>query len=262
MATKQAQRYKELGNIAFKKGDHQTAIENYTYATECDPNNPVFFTNRSTAYYKMEKYDKSLRDADKAIKKDKTWAKGHYRRAMVLFHQHKKYVEALKSFETAIKLKPKDVTFKNEEAKCKAAYYKTVSQAELTKMEANKLFKKGSIDEAIILYSRALSECKTTDKELLLKADIYANRALCHKQQYSDKKVIADCTKAIVLNPNHVKCFIRRAQARESLEKYKDALDDFQQANKLAQTPVAVKGASRCRKAWVAQEKLREKEGR
>ncbi len=35
---------------------------------------------------------------------------------------------------------------------------------------------------------------------------------------------------ALRLVPNHIKALLRRGQALESLEKYKDALADFQQA--------------------------------
>jgi tetratricopeptide (TPR) repeat protein len=39
-------------------GDHAKAIEMYTYATEMDPNNPIFYTNRSNAYFMMKNWDK------------------------------------------------------------------------------------------------------------------------------------------------------------------------------------------------------------
>jgi hypothetical protein len=40
MATnKQAEKFKDAGNELFKKKDYGAAIEQYTFAVECDPNN-------------------------------------------------------------------------------------------------------------------------------------------------------------------------------------------------------------------------------
>jgi len=256
MATKQAMKYKEKGNKAFKAGNHAKAIENYTYATELDPKNPIFYTNRSTAYFKMEKFDKSLRDANKAIKCDPKWAKGYYRKGVVLMemNQHK---EALPALEKASKLKPDNVSFSNAVAACKAHNMKGMSGAEILKMEANELFKSGRIEDAIKKYTQAIAACKDNDKDKLIKADIYANRAACHRQLYASKKVVADCTSALEYNPRHVKAMIRRAQAQESLEKFTEALQDFQQATYLAPgTPVAVQGASRIRAALKREKKM------
>lgn len=256
MATKQANKYKEQGNEAFKRGDHAKAIEYYTFATECDPNNPIFFTNRSTAYFKMEKYDKSLRDANKAIKKDPKWAKGYYRRGMVLMHQEN-YKEALEAFQTANKLKPDNATFDSAVATCKGKMMKGMSAGEITKTEANDLFKNGQIEEAVKKYTTAIKVCGTSEKDKLVKADCYANRAACYRQLYNSKAVVEDCTECLKLNPNHVKALIRRAQSYESLEKYKEALEDFKQANYLAPgTAIAVQGSSRIRAALKRMEKM------
>jgi len=249
MATKQATKWKEKGNAAFKQGDHAKAIEYYTYATEMDPKNPIFFTNRSTAYFKMEKYDKSLRDANKAIKLDAKWPKGYYRKGMVLMHEEK-YQDALKDFQKALSLKPDSLAFEKAVADCKAMTMQNCTSGEILKMEGNDLFKSGEIEKAIQKYSSAIAACQDNAKENLIKADVYANRAACYRQLYNSKQVIDDCTAALVLNPNHVKALIRRGQALESTEKFKEALADFQQALIIAPgTPVCVQGAGRIRAA-------------
>lgn len=63
------------GNAAFKRGDMGAAIEHYTFATEMDPTNHIFFTNRAAAYAHMKKWDKSLRDSNKSIKLKSDWHK-------------------------------------------------------------------------------------------------------------------------------------------------------------------------------------------
>jgi tetratricopeptide (TPR) repeat protein len=69
----------------------------------------------------------------------------------------------------------------------------------------------------------ALEKC-VPGKDDTAKADIYANRAACYVQLYEPKKVLDDCNNALKLAPDHAKALLRRAQALESLEKYKEAL--------------------------------------
>lgn len=47
----EAEKYKDKGNAEFKAGNHGKAIEYYTYATEMDPKNYIYFTNRLVAFH-------------------------------------------------------------------------------------------------------------------------------------------------------------------------------------------------------------------
>lgn len=244
-----AEKFKNQGNDEFKKGNHGKAIEYYTYATEMDPTNCIYFTNRSNAYFKMKIFDKSLRDAVKSTTLDSKWSKGHYR-AGLAYMELDQPQEALKAFEVAANLEPSNDTYVKEVARAKAFFMKGMSQGEILKTQGNEKFKAGQIDDAIKLYTSAISSCKSDEKETNIKADCYANRAACYRQLYKDQEVISDCTEAIKLVPNHVKAFIRRAQGYEQMEKYKEALEDYQKASILApNTPVAYQGASRVRTA-------------
>jgi len=255
MATTQATKYKEKGNEAFKAGNHSKAIEFYTYATELDPRNPIFFTNRSTAYFKMKKWDKSLRDANKAIKCDPNWAKGYYRKGMVLM-ELENFKDALPALDKAQKLKPNNDSFSKAVVTCKSKLVQGMSAAEIYKTDANALFKQGKIDKAIELYTTGIKTCQSDPKDQLVKADLYANRAACYRQLYESKNVVHDCTESLKLNPQHVKALIRRGQALESLEKFKEALKDFTHASYLApNATVAVQGAARIRSSLKREEK-------
>lgn len=245
--SKQALEYKNKGNAEFKKGNHAKAIEFYTYATEMDPQNPVFYTNRSFAYFKMGAFEKSLRDARKATTKDAKWAKGHYRAGMACM-ELKAHQEALDFFKAASALDGSNATFASAVASAKAAMMSGMTSSQILKMEGNDFFKSGDIEAAIKSYTNAINAAGSDEK--MLKADVLANRAACYRQLYEPDKCIADTTMAIELNPNHVKAYIRRAQSYESVEKYKQSLADFQKAAQLApNTPVAYQGATRVRRA-------------
>lgn len=246
----QAENYKNKGNEEFKAGNHAKAIEFYTYATEMDPKNHLYFTNRSFAYFNMKVYDKSLRDADKALKIKSDWEKGHWRRANALL-QLKQLDQAYKSFQECVKLVPSNQTFIKGLAGCKKEFFKDKSEAEILKMDGNELFKAGKGEDAIKKYTEALKAAKeSTDKEKVIKADILANRAACYRQLYLDEQVRDDCTAALALVPGHAKALIRRAQAYESLEKYKAAIADYQAVLKVDRNAkIAFTAVQRLKKA-------------
>lgn len=228
MVNKTAEKYKAKGNEEFKKGNHAGAIENYTIATECDPGNPVYYTNRSLAYFKMGKVEKSLRDAKKAISKDAKWHKGFYRAGAACkeLGQNK---EALEFFNKAMEIPassdPVQKVYKREAMMAKAAMMEGMSLGDQYKQEGNELFKAGKPEDAIAKYSDAIMASKADEIEL--KCAIYANRAACQRQLYHHDQVIADCTEALKLNPNYIKALIRRGQGYEAMEKFKEAYLDY-----------------------------------
>jgi len=249
----EAERYKEKGNEEFKKGNMAQAIEFYTYATEMDPKNHIYMTNRAAAYAHMQKWDKSLRDAQKSVEMNPSWDKGYWRIGNALMAMDNPG-EAEKAYKTACDLAPDNATYKDLHRKAKKVTLKGMSEAEILKKEGNEAYAVGDQELAIKKYSAAIEACEA--KEAAIKADCLANRAACHRQLYNPKACVDDCTAALVLIPGHVKALIRRAQSLENLEKYEDALKDFEQANILAPaTKVAAEGAARIRAALKKQEK-------
>lgn len=252
MATKQAEEYKNKGNEEFKKGNHAKAIEYYTYATELDPNNSLMYTNRSNAYWQMKNWEKSARDAKKAIEKDAKNVKGHYRLGMALIEMGQ-LKEAKDAFAEAVSLDPKNQSFVDALAKCKAAMMKDMSEADRLKTEGNEAYKAGKIEEAVGIYTRAIAACKATEKDIEIKCDCLANRAACRRQLYLPEECIADCTEVLAMKPDHFKALIRRGQAYESMEKYQKALDDFVAASRIdPQAKIAYEGVSRLRNSMKA----------
>lgn len=79
--------------------DYENAIKFYSQAIELNPNNAIYYGNRSLAYLRTECYGYALADATRAIELDKKYIKGYYRRAasnMALG----KFRAALRDYET------------------------------------------------------------------------------------------------------------------------------------------------------------------
>jgi stress-induced-phosphoprotein 1 len=251
-----AESMKEKGNAEFKNGNYEKAIEFYTYATEMDPKNHIYYTNRSMCYAQMKKWDKSLRDADKAVQIKVDWEKGHYRRGVALTNLNQPK-EAFEAFQACLNIQPSNEDFKKAAEQAKRDMYKGMTAAEIDKHEANDLFKQGKISEAIKLYTSALGKTADDEKGKAVRADLHANLAACYVQLYEPKQVLDNCEKALKLQPNHVKALLRRGQAYEALEKYQKALEDFERALQLEpDIKMAVEACVRLRNALRRQEQL------
>lgn len=251
----QAEKQKNLGNEEFKNGNFPKAIEHYTYATELDPKNPVYFTNRSMCYFKMQEWAKSLRDAEKSIALNSSWVKGYYRAGMAHI-ELAQLTEALKNLEKAAELEPGTPAYKQAADDCKAKLFASMTKAETVKYEGNQFFRAGEIDKAIEKYTEAIKLSTNKDgnpkdaeeKTIQVLADSYSNRAMSYQQRWDYSAVVDDCTKCLELINDHVKALVRRAQAYEALEKYKLSLADFERATLLSPSlDVAIKGSIRVR---------------
>jgi len=79
--TKTAEEYKALGNEAFSKKDFQTAIDLYSKAILQEPNNHIFFSNRSASHAGQLEWDAAIADAKECIRLNPQFIKGYYRLA-------------------------------------------------------------------------------------------------------------------------------------------------------------------------------------
>lgn len=76
--------FKEEGNNFFKAGEHLKAAAAYTKAIKLEPNNHVYYSNRSQAFLKLSKVSKAVEDADKCIQLAPEFVKGYHRKAAAL----------------------------------------------------------------------------------------------------------------------------------------------------------------------------------
>uniref|UniRef100_A0A6G1SFC1 Mitochondrial import receptor subunit TOM70 n=1 Tax=Aceria tosichella TaxID=561515 RepID=A0A6G1SFC1_9ACAR len=104
------------------------------------------------------------------------------------------------------------------------------------KQVGNHNFSRKNYDAAIDSYTRAIDYCKTLAGDCIKPNDLavfYQNRAACNEALGDLEKVISDCDRAIELNENYVKAYVRRAKAYEKLGKYDKAMVDAYSANLL-----------------------------
>jgi stress-induced-phosphoprotein 1 len=101
----QVEELKSKANAAFSSGKNDEAISLYTQAIALDDKNHVLYSNRSAAYAKSNKYEESLKDADKCISLKPDFAKGYSRKGAALSFL-KRYDEAINVYEEGLKIDP------------------------------------------------------------------------------------------------------------------------------------------------------------
>jgi len=106
------------GNDAFKAGNYDEAIAQFTKAIEADPTNHVLYSNRSGAHAAKESYTEALLDANKCIELKSDWPKGHSRRGAAYFGL-KNWIQSQASYEKGLELDPASQVMKDELEKVK-----------------------------------------------------------------------------------------------------------------------------------------------
>ncbi|KAG6586033.1 Tetratricopeptide repeat protein 1, partial [Cucurbita argyrosperma subsp. sororia] len=104
---------------------------------------------------------------------------------------------------------------------------KALAEANIAKMAGNKLFGEGKYEEALLEYDRALTISPDMPSAVELRSICQANRGACFLKQEKYDDTVKACSKAIELNPAYVKALSRRAEAREKLEHFEEAINDM-----------------------------------
>merc|ERR1711937_673385 len=76
-----AEKQKAKGNAAFSKGDNKVALRHYSMAINLDPENAVYYSNRSAAHAGLADWNSCLEDSHKTIELRPEWFKGYTRLA-------------------------------------------------------------------------------------------------------------------------------------------------------------------------------------
>ena len=110
--------YKARGNERFLAKDYDGAIVEYSRAIDAEPENSVYYTNRSACYFNKKQYDQALVDAQLSIEKDSKFIKG-YLRMVAAQVELGRWSDAEATLKTALSIDPTDKLVLMEQEKLK-----------------------------------------------------------------------------------------------------------------------------------------------
>lgn len=115
-----AAEFKNLGNKAFTEEKFEEALDYFTKAIELNPNDHVFYSNRSGCYASLKNYQEALNDANKCISIKPDWAKGYTRKGLAQFYLND-YDGAIQTYEGALQIDPNNQQLKTDLARAQDA---------------------------------------------------------------------------------------------------------------------------------------------
>lgn len=233
-----AEKEKQLGNEAFKKGDLEEAIKHYDEAIKIDPKNVLYYTNKSSALSKQKKYQEAIDVCEEAIKigRENKAPYEHIARAYQKISTNyvvlDKLQEAIDALNSSL-LEKQDPQVRREKkrledllVKKKAAEYENPELAEKAKNEGNDHFRNGKFPEAIERYSEAIKRAPRNPA-------LYSNRAAAYSKLGEMPMAIKDCDKAIEIDPKFAKAYTRKAYCHFRMKDYNKARDCYNEALKI-----------------------------
>ena len=193
-----------LGVIAAQQGELELAIALITKALDIKPDEGAF-NNRGLALHQLGQYENALKDFDSAISLNPKNPQSHYNRGNAL-QEVKQYEAALRSYDQAIALDP--------------------SNAEIYNNQGNALQDLRQYEAALRSYDQAIALDPSN-------ANAYYNRgnALQEIKQY--EVALRSYDQAIALDPSNAEAFNGRGVCLEKQRKYQSAAPQYLKAIQL-----------------------------
>ncbi|GFS33056.1 stress-inducible protein [Actinidia rufa] len=95
------------GNEFFKEQNYLEAVKHYAEAIKRNPNGPKAYRNRAACYIKLGAMPEGLKDAEKCIELDLSFARGYSRKGTIQFFM-KEYDKALEMYQEGLKHEPRN----------------------------------------------------------------------------------------------------------------------------------------------------------
>lgn len=107
-----AEKFRERGNVEYRNGGLESALESYTQAILHDPNNAVHWSNRAAVYSKLGMVDKAIEDCENGLRIDDQFVKLYIRLGMLYVDRDED--KAYEIFGKGLAVDPDNETLKRQ----------------------------------------------------------------------------------------------------------------------------------------------------
>ncbi|KAG7096593.1 hypothetical protein E1B28_004012 [Marasmius oreades] len=234
-AKKEAEDLKKSGTEAYKKREFDEAINAYQKAWDTWPKDITFLTNLAAAHFEKGEYDKAIEVCQKAvdegreIRADYKLVAKAYGRIGSAYQKKGDLTNAIKSFEKSLtEHRTPDVLNKLRDAEKikveadRQAYIDPAKSA-VAREEGNEQFKAGDFVAAVKSYTESVKRDPADARG-------YNNRAAAYTKLAALPEALKDVNKAIEVDPNFVKAYIRKVNILLVMKEHTKALETIQEA--------------------------------
>ena len=102
MTNTEALELKNMGNLEYKRGNYESALEYYTKAIGIDGNVSIYYSNKAMCYMRLGRIKEAMNDAQSAIELDNNNIKAHLLMGICICEEVKSNLN-LKRLDTAVK---------------------------------------------------------------------------------------------------------------------------------------------------------------
>lgn len=229
---------KEKGNKLYKARKFDEALEMYDEALKEDETNVAVLTNKAAVQFEMGDYEACIGTCNDAVERGrelrvdyKLIAKALARAGNALAKLDRTS-DAIKHLQKSL-AEHRDPTvlsrlrdLEKEEAKKAKEAYRNVALSDEARERGNVFFKAAQYVEAVKEYSEAVKRNDTDPRA-------YTNRAACYVKLMAIAEAERDCEKAIELDPNFVKGYIRKASVLVAKREWSKVMEVCEQARTL-----------------------------
>jgi DnaJ homolog subfamily C member 7 len=218
---KQLRTFEEKALLCYDKQDYRTCLFHIGSALKIAQACQRYKLLKAECLALLGRMDESNDIAIGIMKIDPTNCDAIYVRGLSLYYSDN-LEKGILHFERALQLDPDHKKAKQMRVKSKSLKEK--------KEQGNDNFKNGKYREALNIYTEALS-IDQLNKDINSK--LYYNRALVNTKLGNLRDAVNDCTLALECNDKYVKALLKRAKCQYDLEKFEDAVKDYEAALKL-----------------------------
>ncbi|XP_063710381.1 dnaJ homolog subfamily C member 7-like isoform X2 [Symsagittifera roscoffensis] len=209
---------------AIEVDDCRTAAYYFEQCSKFAPSNTSYKVLRAECLAMLGKFTDANELASEVVRKE-TNADAIFVLALCNYYQD--------NMEKAIKLLAEVLRLAPDHTKSRETH-KKVKKLSKMKEEGNEAFKRGAYQKAYEIYSEALS---IDPHNKITNAKLYCNRATTGSKLKKIEDSIKDCDKAIQLDENYEKAFIRRAALLQEDGRYEEAVRDCEHVYKKNPNP-------------------------